>query len=230
MKNLQITAHLASAIAVYDDWTPQLEGVLIYQLLSNLGLAHPNPSLDQIKDCDQIIRERLPIKRNSEHGFYYCSNPVYCYKCEQQSRFRKRWSPDQDGNIKWGKRKAKFDTSQGAEKSYDLPLFLRVTPRIDWFCIGNPDEVKSLLDCVTGLGKKRSQGFGQVCQWDVTEIDQDWSLVKDKELMKPVSGKVYSSLDLDRFYNVLKWGWKPPVWLPENQALCFMPEVVKLCS
>jgi len=224
---LQITAYLSSPIAVYDDWTPQLEGILIYQLLSNLGLAHPNPSIEQVKENQTIIDRYLPIKKDPEHTFYYCSNPVYTYHSEEQSRFRKRWSPDQEACINWGKRKPKFETSQGAEKAYDLPLFLRLTPRIDWFAIGTRYQVEPLLNDVSGLGKKRSQGFGQVSKWVVKEVKDDWSLVREGELMKPVPNVVFKELGITQLYNLLQWGWKPPIWLPENKNLCFMPEVVK---
>lgn len=226
MKNLQVTAYLSSPIAVFDDWTPQLEGLAIYQLLSKMGLAHPNPSIEQIKE-NQIYIDKLPIKKDSEHGFYYCSNPVYTYVCEEISKFRKRWTPQEDGHINWGKRKAKIETSQGAEKHYDLPLFLRLTNQIDWFCVGNKESLYALLKDVSGLGKKRSYGYGQVYQWEIKSIENDWSLVRNGELMKPVSGKVFKDLEIDRFYNVIKWGWKPPSWLPQNKELCFMPEVVK---
>ena len=226
MKNLQVTAYLSSPIAVYDDYTPQLEGLLIYLFLDRLGLAHPNPNLQQIKDCEKIIGERLPIKKNNKYGFYYCSNPVYTYISEEKSNFRKRWDTD-NKYINWGKRKAKIETSQGAEKNYDLPLFLRSTTRIDWFCIGDKSEIEILLKNCTGLGKKRSHGFGQVSTWEVTEIQENWSLIRNGELMKPVSGKVFQELKIDKFYNLMQWGWKPPVWLPENKDLCCMPEVVK---
>jgi len=225
-KPLQITAFLANSIAVYDDWTPQLEGLLIYQLLQELGLAHPNPNLQQIKDCDVIVRGKLPIKQNSEHGFYYCSSPVYTYLSEEKSNFRKRWDAN-DKFIDWGKRKAKIQTSEGAEKNYDLPLFLRLTNRIDWFAVGDKEEIESLLKYCTGLGKKRSQGYGQVIEWKVTEIENDWSLIRENELMKPLPNFICKELGINRFYNLLTYGWKPPIWLTENKALCMMPEVVK---
>jgi len=226
MKNLQVTAHLSNAIAVNDDWTPQLEGILIYHGLNQLGLAHPNPSVEQIKANQSIIDKVTPIKKDENHGFYYCSNPVYIYIAEEKSNFRKRWEAN-DKYINWGKRKAKIETSQGGEKNYDLPLFLRLTNRIDWFCVGDKEKIENLLELVTGLGKKRSHGFGQVSLWEVTEIENDWSLVKDDELMKPVPSIVFKELGITKFYNVLRWGWKPPIWLPENKALCMMPEVVK---
>jgi hypothetical protein len=144
---LQITASLVSPIAVYDDYSPQLEGILIFQLLTSLGLAPPNLNIEQIKQNMSIVDELLPMKKHPEHGFYYCSNPVYKYLAEEKSNFRKRWDADNE-YINWGKRKAKVETSQGAEKNYDLPLFLRLTNRIDWFAVGEAIHTKLLLQSV----------------------------------------------------------------------------------
>jgi hypothetical protein len=225
-KPLQVTAFLASPLAVYDDYTPQLEGLLIFQLLIKLGLAHPNPSVEQVKQNMAIVDELLPIKKHPEHGFYYCSNPIYKYLSEEKSNFRKRWDAN-NKFINWGKRKAKIQTSEGAEKNYDLPLFIRLVNRIDWFIVGDKTHTKSLLQSVTGLGKKRAHGFGQVTQWQVTERESDWSILKDDELMKPVPIVVCKELGVKKFYNLMQWGYKPPIWLLENKTLCFMPEVVK---
>jgi hypothetical protein len=226
MENLQVRVTLGNGIAVYDDYSPNLESLVIYQLLSERGLASSNPTVQEITDNMAKLQGLIPIKQDETHGFFYCSNPVYTYISEERHQFRKRWESD-NKYINWGKRKAKVETSQGAEKNYDLPLFLRLTPFIDWYCVGDKTELLRILNQVTGLGKKRSHGFGQVIEWKVTEIENDWSLVKDGELMKPVNGKVFINLGISRFYNVLTWGWKPPGWLSVNKELCMMPEVVK---
>jgi len=224
-KPLQITAFLACGIAVYEDWSPQLEGLLIYQILKKKNLVTPNPSFKEARKNMETISPEIPLEQ--WEGIYKCSAPVYRYKCEETTKFRKRWEPD--GRVNWGKRKAKFDTSQGAEKSYDLPLFVRLTPRIDWFAMGDCSEIERLLSGVTGIGKKRSHGYGQVIRWEVKEIKDDWSLVRDGQLMKPIPTELFPQLGLPLSHDFLQWGYKPPVWLPENKTLCVMPRVVQQC-
>lgn len=228
MDNLQITAWLSAPLAVMDDWTPQLEGLLMYYWLDRLGLNYPNPTAEQVAQVSHSL-VNFPIKKHDKDGFYFCSAPIYSYVVDQQSRYRKRWTPDQDGTINWGKRRAKFSTSEGAEKSYDLPLFLRLTHRIDWYCVGEAEAIQQLLIPVKGIGKKRSQGFGQIAKWDVVKIDNDWSVVKDSVLMKPLPGYILEYLRIKKNYNMMQWGWKPPAWLIENQSLCYMPNNVTRC-
>lgn len=229
MENLQVTAYLSNGIAVYDDWSPSLDSLLTYQILASKGLNHPNPTPDQVEKCQPIVDESLPLKIDSIHKYSYCSSPVYKYTIEDQSRYRKRWSPDQDGRINWGKRKAKFSTSEGPEKSYDLPLFIRLTPRIDWFCVGDKSGILDLLQYATGLGKKRSSGFGQVSEWVVTPIEEDWSIIKDGKLTKPLPVDLAYELGVTTFHNMMIWGWRPPAWLERNKVMCMMPEVVSRC-
>jgi hypothetical protein len=224
-KPLQITAFLANGIAVYDDWSPAIEGLLIHQLLYNLDMASPNPTPDQVEKAQSVIDKYLPLGRHPELDLWQCSAPVYQYQCEETTKYRKRWEPN--GQVNWGKRKAKYSTSEGPEKSYDLPLFLRLTTRIDWFVMGMPVEINALLNPIAGIGKKRGHGYGQVHQWKVTEIDEDWSLFRDGQLMKPIPVETFKSLGLPMPHNdIIQWGYKPPSWLPDNRALCLMPRVV----
>lgn len=229
MENLQVTAYLSNGIAVYDDWSPSLDNLLIDLLLKNQGVNTPDVNVLTPNKLNRLLRNSLPLQINKEPFFCHCSSPIYKYTIEDQSRYRKRWSPDQDGRINWGKRKAKFSTSEGPEKSYDLPLFIRLTPRIDWFCVGDKSGILDLLQYATGLGKKRSSGFGQVSEWVVTPIEEDWSIIKDGKLTKPLPVDLAYELGVTTFHNMMIWGWRPPAWLERNKVMCMMPEVVSRC-
>jgi hypothetical protein len=222
---LQITAFLANGIAVYDDWSPQLESLVIGEIIQQERLAVPNASAEQVKETMAAIAPLIPFEQ--WEGLYKCSAPVYRYKCEETTKFRKRWEPN--GQVNWGKRKPKFSTSEGGEKSYDLPLFLRLTSRIDWFAVGDRQAIENIVSDISGIGKKRSHGYGQIVRWEVTAIAEDWSLVRDGELMKPIPTEGLTMLGLSLSHNIVRWGYKPPAWLPENKLLCVMPEVVRQC-
>lgn len=229
MENLQVTAYLSNGIAVYDDWSPSLDNLLIDLLLKNQGVNTPDVNVLTPNKLNRLLRNSLPLQINKEPFFCHCSSPIYKYTIEDQSRYRKRWSPDQDGRIDWGKRKAKFSTSEGPEKSYDLPLFIRITPRIDWFCVGDKSGVLELLQYATGLGKKRSLGFGQVAEWVVSPVEEDWSIIKEGKLTKPLPVDLAHELGVTSFHNMMIWGWRPPAWLERNKVMCMMPEVVSRC-
>ena len=215
MKNLQVTARMATAIAVSDNWSPMLDGLLQWLWLDERGLATSNPQ------SNQIIEAPIPLRKDciKEVEFWACSAPFYQQQIEEKTRYRKRWDY-QDKHCNWGKKKAKVNSSEGHTKSYDLPLRIVETPRIDWFCVGNPDEILSLLARCQNLGKKRSQGKGQVYKWEINEIDEDWSLYRNGKLTRPFPLEL---VDDPMGYDFMRWGWNPPVWLLSNQVTCLMP-------
>lgn len=230
MPNLQITARLSTPFAAYDDWSPSLDGLLEWLILDSLGLASPNPSESEIQENREIVLSSMPLKKSEINGeWYWCvSSPCYRYQ-EQVDRYRKRWDYHEVG-LNWGKRRAKWDTSQGAEKNYDLPLYLRLTEAITWYCVGDKTKIEALLESCTGLGKKRSYGYGQVNRWDISEIKDDWHLWRDGRLMRPMPYMFLFGnehlLGSGVSHRLMDWGWRPPARLKCNQALCVMPEVV----
>lgn len=218
MNNLQVTAHLATALSVTDDWSPSLEALLEYLWLDDKGLALPNPS------AENLFKAELPLRMDNLKGqdFWACSSPFYLKEAQQIDKYRKRWDY-QDKHLDWGKKKQKVNTSEGVTKSYDMPLKLINTSRLDWFLVGDRNKVERLLSSCTAIGKKRSYGKGQVYRWEVKEVEHDWSLTRNDRLTRAIPiDLVHDKLDLTG-YNFLRWGWKNPSWLPESIALCVMP-------
>ena len=222
MKNLIVTAFLANAIAVYDNWSPSLEGLLIYRLLEENSLLSPNPTEKQVTEVESFLKTYLPIKEAllSDVPYWAISSPCYLVKSEQIDKYRKRWD-SHDRNLDWGKRKQQFKTSEGAEKSYDLPLYTRLVRSINWYLIGDKDGIKQLLESVTHLQKKRSYGNGEVLQWQITQTNNDYHLWHEDKLIKPVPVRLMPH-KLDNPQMI--WGWKSPSWLPANKELCYMPK------
>jgi CRISPR type IV-associated protein Csf3 len=220
---------MLSAIACYDSWSPSLDSLIEWLILDKLNLASPNPTPEHIEATRPIIEREMPIGRGEIMGEWYwqVSSPSYCIVSEYTDRFRKRWQPGIDSpESAWGKRKAKWSTSEGAEKSYDLPLYCRNTPAITWYVVGDGDAIASqLVDC-THLGKKRSYGNGQVLRWEVEPIKEDWHLWRDNKLMRPMPYRLlYSDSRILLSEPVtMAWGWRPPVWLSINKEVCVMPQ------
>ena len=223
MQNLKIVATLANPIAVYDNWTPSLDNLLEWIILDRHNLVMPNPSLKQIENNKHIVIDNMPLKLgNLFSEWYWCvSSPCYQLLGENTDRYRKRWD-NHDKNLDWGKRKPKFSTDHSGEKSYDLPLFVRSIKTITWYCIGDKDKLKTYLEQISHLGKKRSYGNGQISNWDIQEIGQDCHLTKNNQLIKPIPAKFAEYLGLTG-YSLMNWGWRPPVRIANNQTLCAMP-------
>ena len=222
---LKVTAHLASPIAVFDDYSPSLDSLLEWLILDRLHLTVPNPSTEQVEETREIVDQQMPLLKSEIGGEWYwaVSSPCYQIITEQTDRYRKRWSPGIDSpEPNWGKRKAKWSTSEGAEKSYDLPLYLRSTPVIHWFVVGDRDGILDLLKDCAGIGKKRSIGYGQILKWEVQNCGEDWHLWRDGQLTRPVPLSCLPSSYTGGF-TILNWGWRPPAWLHSNRVRCAMP-------
>ena len=221
MDNLQIIAHMATPLVAYDNWSPSLDALIEYQLLDKLGLITPNPTIADVEKNLPLIFNDMPIARpvlNSE-WYWAVSSPHYIENHQQTTRFRKRWDY-QELHLDWGKKRAKVDGSQGHFKAYDLPRYDREMQSIHWFCIGDRDGIAELLQPVTNLGKKRSQGCGQVHKWEVLPFEHDWHLWRGDSLARPMP---VNMIKQPQSINMMNWGWRPPTWLAANKSMCFMP-------
>jgi len=225
MDNLKVTAYIAAGFAAFDDWSPDLAGLLEWMILDARGMAAPNPTPEDVEASRPVVEEFMPLERGEIGGAWYwaTSAPCYSYTTESISKFRKRWSPGIDTPMPdWGKRKAKWSGSEGQEKNYDLPNYVRVTDAVTWYCRGDGSGVRTLLQGCTGIGKKRAHGHGQVQRWEVTEVYHDWHLYgPNGELMRPIPVAALPEAPLD--FAIRDWGWRPPAWLPSNKTRCAMP-------
>jgi CRISPR type IV-associated protein Csf3 len=221
MDNLQIIAHMATPLVAYDEWSPSLDALIEYQLLEKLGLIEPNPTEQSIIKNLPILFEQMPIARRMLNGEWYwaVSSPHYIENHQQTSKFRKRWDY-QEHHLEWGKKRAKVNGSEGHFKAYDLPRYDREMQTIHWFCVGDADRISELLKPVTNLGKKRSQGCGQVHKWEVLPFEHDWHLWRGDSLARPMP---VGMIPQPQNINMMQWGWRPPTWLAANKSMCYMP-------
>ncbi|MFO0449768.1 MAG: hypothetical protein ACK52I_14110 [Pseudomonadota bacterium] len=221
MDNIQIIAHMATPLAAYDDWSPSLDALIEYQLLDRLGLITPNPTAADAEKNLPLIFDKMPIARKILNGEWYwaVSSPHYIENHQQTSKFRKRWDY-QEHHLDWGKKRAKVNGSEGHFKAYDLPRYDREMQTIHWFCVGDHDGIAELLQPVTNLGKKRSQGCGQVHKWEVLPFEHDWHLWRGDSLARPMP---INMIPQPQAINMMNWGWRPPVWLAANKSMCYMP-------
>lgn len=225
MEPLKITAHLCSPLAVFDNYSPSLDSLLEWLILDRLNLTVPNPSPEQIEKTRPIVDEQMPLLRAEIEREWYWATSSPCYQIfnEQTDRYRKRWNPGIDSpEPNWGKRKAKWSGSEGAEKNYDLPLYLRSTPTITWYGVGDRDRIEELLQDCKGIGKKRSCGYGQILRWEIQPHGEDWHLWRDGQLMRPIPLE-FLPADQPIDFAILNWGWRPPAWLHTNRIRCALP-------
>lgn len=187
---LRITAHLASPVAcVPGEVVLPLDGILEYAsfqagwphvLKHHLGRYLPR--IDSRDPANFLI----PVKR-----WGHRDNPDWFW-CASQAEFpggltidRSHWNkrfdgtrPEFEDHLSFEGRRGKVVISSGRYKSYHMPLCLLVAPRIEWHCLGAADGVGKLLQRISHLGHKRSQGWGEVLRWEIHAARHDRSLFR----------------------------------------------------
>jgi hypothetical protein len=137
---------------------------------------------------------------------------------EHTQRWRKRWANQHDEIADFGKQIRKVRISAGEFKSYDMPLRVVAIENV-WFYFQSESmqEVDRLVrKWIYFLGKKRSQGYGEISFFNIEKAEFDFS-----KIFRPIPAESFQH-DLQKFENIeIRYcAWKPPYWLPENFAQC----------
>lgn len=80
--------------------------------------------------------------------------------------------------------------------------------------IGDPAEVGRLLAGISYVGKRRSNGFGEVCEWRVEPLEA-FTLVRDERLTRSIPAEAVGLLQGYVPEGApLPVAWTPPQWKP----------------
>jgi hypothetical protein len=182
----------------------------------------------------------IPIDRARVSGFPWpiprCSSPIFIATSDGVDHFARRFDVD-PALIAPGQRRV-FQSGAGEFKSYRLPLRIRGISKIVWFAMGRgrksgngvgncggASEIRKLLKRVTQIGKKGSIGYGQVSEWKVEPMDEDWSWFAPSPagpvLMRPLPMMAVP----DEVVGARRWfgGLVAPYWSSEFFAEGYQP-------
>ncbi len=213
-KNLRIRAYLRTGV-VSDKYLP-LDGVLFYHLVRReKGVQILSMPLEN--NMDNI--PKLPIKiinPESPEWYYACSFAQWPINVAECSTFKVK-SGDWLLHSSYLSETKKIETSRGKYKNYHIKIYYRYAEHIDWFCVGDPQEICNLLKFCYNIGKNHGDGWGEVARWEVSVWPEDWS-VRDMEgrLMRGIP----VSYEPGR---VARYGLRPSYWDPANIITCSLP-------
>lgn len=90
------------------------------------------------------------------------------------------------------------------------------------YCRGNISDIGALLKNIATIGKKRSQGYGKVINWEVEQVE-DFPYWHEGRLIKnfPVGSPV-PKFPKGVIFDIYEAGWTPPYWLAPIFKLCFV--------
>jgi len=158
------------------------------------------------------------LKFNASYGVFHASCAIS--DNEFVTAYSKRWNSAFDRTVKFkGKGKQEIDTARGFFKAYRNPLVYHVMPEIIFYAVGDKQEITRLLsENIRYLGKKSSQGYGEIASWTVETIEEDKSIFDGEKLMRviPVSEQVKA------IYSIAELAVIPPSYRKETQ-LCYIP-------
>ena len=208
MVPIVVTAHTPSGFLTYEPWTPALDGILAF------AFERERLGTDFGTNVDVRPVEGLPLAKTRwrDTWWYRVGMPRFVTKHQYEKHIVRRF----DGREAQERlpAKNKVVTSMGRHKNIRKARLISVGASVSWAAVGDPEEVRRLLSDIPNVGGGWSRGFGRVSSWVVEE--------REEEILRPVPVE-YAQEQGHEGYRV-HIGFRPPSWLPENQAACVVPE------
>jgi CRISPR type IV-associated protein Csf3 len=225
---LRVTAWLQCGV-VSDAYLP-LDGILLYQAMRDRYGARVTSAVGQ-QGSEEHRHASVPLaicERDIPHWYYACSfaQPARWWAGEGQDAWNKRFDAGLAHLIDFDGKRPRVLVESGKYRAYHMPLFYRVAPKIEWFCVGDAAGIEYLLSTVTHIGKKQDMGWGRVTRWQVEPWPHDWSVWRQTDGEQPEPMRAVPVAGRQEFWmgwKVMLYGFRPPYWLPENQATCIVP-------
>ena len=213
---IEIGATLAGPVHA-PDGLPMLDGLLAWATAARDCLPMALTAADA-QDID------LPLKRSPCGRLWLCSQGSADVEAAELRYTNKRPSIEQFQTLAEPKMK-RVDIGAGANKGYRIPrpVSYLVDDLITWWAIGDAAEVRTLLDLVTHIGKKRSVGWGRVVEWRVEVTPEPWDgfpVLRDGLPLRPLPLDWPGiATDPPTAYRTIT----PPYWDHSREELCVAP-------
>ncbi len=126
--------------------------------------------------------------------------------------WHKRVQPGRFTGTKTGRFSVSSTNGRYMERRVPLPTTVCDTWTAE--AIGDPDEIARLLTGISYVGKRRSNGFGEVRAWRVEPMDE-FRLARDGRLLRPIPADAVELLGgMMPEGEPAPVGWTPPQWKP----------------
>lgn len=177
--------------------------------------------------ADALVPLDIPIAKSPCGRVYLCSASEGIVEANE-ARFVNRRFPASEAQALGEPSFKRILLTGGPCKSYRLPLVLQhyEQDRLQWWAVGDEEQVRSLLELISYLGKRRAVGYGAVAEWRVETCspwDPGFPVVRNGEPTRPLP-ETWPGLaqDVELAYRVLM----PPYWRRDAEELCAVPRWV----
>jgi CRISPR type IV-associated protein Csf3 len=161
----------------------------------------------------KTVKNSIELYHTSVSQFEFSevySKHIYKRFCEKYIDFQKL------------KRK-KLHINQGYFRNFMIALPYLPTPTVSFYVNGDKECIDELLKGLPALGKKTAIGYGFINNYEIEEIDEDYSLFKDGNPMRPIPIQW-----IDEFQEggeIIPMAYKIPYWARDSVAPCIIPTV-----
>ena len=223
MKGYKFTARFYSPPVFFDP--PILDALVHYAIEKELGrgstrcvylipqkVRGPRPGVDGVREMYKLIRYW-------EGGIFLSTALQFDAHPEFLDSWKKRFDSKHSRLVDFGKARRRIDTASGQYRSYNMPLPAHAIREGWWYFIGDGPAVLDLLERnISAVGKKRSEGFGQVKEFSLEEMVRT-----PREIMalRPIPKEYADKMGIVGNERIM--AWRPPYWSRANQALCVVP-------
>lgn len=182
MEPLRVEARLCRAL-VNPGKPVALDALLGAAVALREDLIHPSCA-------DEVVDLELPLARSSCGRYWLASFSEQTVETRDRAYINRR--PLVSQLIDFGDPSIKSThISAGPNKGYRIPIEIGLLEgdKMTWWCIGESDEIRSLLALVHHIGKRRAVGRGKVREWRV-EPCEPWGdgfpVVRDGRALRPL--------------------------------------------
>lgn len=177
---------------------------------------------NKIAGTKEMIDEMLSKILDKKYDVY-CASVGIGENREFVTSWTKKWHDKNDDIVKIEGKKQRVDIGAGHFKNYHMPIILKSYKEVIFYARGDKEEIERLLkNNIFYVGKKGSQGYGRIREIIVEEIEQDWSILKEGKLIRPIPAKYCKELNLEGF-DFQRLPIIPPYWRKDHNELCVMP-------
>lgn len=218
---LRIECHLDGEVHLPDHWIA-LDALVAYAVVIREGL----PPLDCQPDRRPVPIE-IPIEREPGGRFHLATLGVYTEELHRLTYQHRRFPLDQAQTLGLRTiRRVQIDA--GPSKSYRIPRPVTHVAGdvIRFWCVGDADRLRVLLELIMHLGRKRAAGMGRIRAWTVEpcepwgpgfpvvgsdgkplrQLPLDWpGLVEPQEAIRRITYPYYSTWVEEELLAVPEW-------------------------
>ena len=218
MKPTKITAHMLDGRIATTDLCLPIDSMLAWAWIAKYHPEKLEHDPTRTKGVELIGPSLpLPLERREANGESYWAasfalgNPMYEFRNFWHKRFDAQEAEDY---ADFQGRRGKVNVGAAQFKNYRMPLTVFLVPELTWYVVGNQKEIADLVNRITSIGKKRSQGYGKISYWSLEDAEEDLSHLR--AIPDPNGDEIY--------------GIRPPYWLESNVVRVKMSDDPRLAA